>query len=58
MLGPSRCVGMDPGTEHRMPNLPFEEPEEKDRTGGWTWVAVIIGVAALIGVFIFFATRW
>jgi|GEM_PF-1219714 len=41
-----------------MPNLPFEEPELKERSGGWTWVLVIIGAAAVIGVFIFFATRW
>ncbi len=41
-----------------MPNLPFEEPEGKERTGGGTWVLVALGALAFIGIFIFFATRW
>jgi hypothetical protein len=41
-----------------MPNLPFEDPELKDRSGGWAWVLVFIGAIAFIGIFIFFATRW
>lgn len=41
-----------------MPNLPFEEPGDKDRTGLGTWLLIALGVAAFIGVFIFFATRW
>ena len=51
-------LGESAESKIRMPNLPFEEPELKDRTGGWTWVLVAIGAAAFIGVFIFFGTRW
>jgi hypothetical protein len=41
-----------------MPNVPFEDPDDKERTGLGTWVLVFLGTAAFIGVFIFFATRW
>ena len=41
-----------------MPNLPYEEPESKERSGGMAWVLVALGVIGLLGVFIFFATRW
>lgn len=41
-----------------MPNLPFEEPGDKNGTGLGTWFLVALGVAAFIAVFIFFATRW
>ena len=41
-----------------MPNVPFEDPDDRERTGLGTWLLVFLGAIAFIGVFIFFATRW
>ena len=41
-----------------MPNLPYEDPEERERTGMGTWSLVFLGVVAFLGVFYFFGTRW
>lgn len=41
-----------------MPNLPFEEPDDKERTGMGAWALAALGAVAFIGVLLFFATRW
>lgn len=41
-----------------MPNLPYEDPEDKERSGLGTWILVFLGAATFLGVFYFFATRW
>lgn len=41
-----------------MPNLPYQEPEPPERSGGMAWVLVVLGAIAFFGVFIFFAIRW
>lgn len=41
-----------------MPNVPFEDPNEKERSGLGTWFLVFLGALAFFGVFLFFALRW
>ncbi|MEN9574453.1 MAG: hypothetical protein RL514_2308 [Verrucomicrobiota bacterium] len=41
-----------------MPNVPFEDPNDQERTGMGAWFLIFLGAVAFIGVFIFFATRW
>lgn len=41
-----------------MPNLPYEDPEERERTGMGTWFLVFLGAVAFFGVLYFFGTRW
>ena len=41
-----------------MPNVPFEDPDNQERSGMGTWILIFLGVATFIGVFVFFATRW
>ena len=41
-----------------MPNLPYEDPEERERSGMGTWFLVFLGAVAFFSVLYFFGTRW
>ncbi len=41
-----------------MPNLPYEDPEDKELTGMGAWFLMFLCAVAFFGVFYFFATRW